>query len=226
MIAVGSGAYPLVGDPTTMLIGNRLLRVWDIENNKLVHNLEGHMSAILGIDMDDTHIVSSSRDALVKLWDLKTGECSLLYGHDKCVYNVMMEKNIIISSSKDTTVKIWNRTDLNCIHTITDHDKEVRCLGRSENYIATGCDDEKIRIYDMTTLTLLQTIDSEKYISCLSCNGHDIVVNIAKGLNHYDMRTGKFIRTFKKKSNDSKFSQIREIKFDENKLLVGDRKGK
>jgi len=226
LIAVGSGAYPMVGDPTTMLIGNRLLRIWDIKTGKLVHNLEGHMSAILGLDIDNTHVVTSSRDSLVKLWDVETGECTLFIGHEKCVYNVLLEPNYIISSSKDTTVKIWNRKESNCMHTITEHEKEVRCLSKSGEYIITGCDDDKLRIFDPVTFVNLRTIELPTFASCISSSGSNLIVNIEKSVYHYDIRTGKNVRQLKKNIYNPKFSNLREIKFDENKLLFGDRKGK
>jgi WD40 repeat protein len=73
-----------------MMVGNRLIKVWDFNTGKLLYQLDGHYEAVLDMDWskfyniikltiiylltqiaDEDLLVSCSRDRLVNVWDRK-----------------------------------------------------------------------------------------------------------------------------------------------------------
>ncbi len=66
-------------DGNTLASGSRDLtaRLWDINNGKCVHTLEGHTNSVRSVTFspDGKTLGSYSMDETTKLWDIKTGEC-------------------------------------------------------------------------------------------------------------------------------------------------------
>lgn len=50
-VIVGSGAYEMSADPTTYMIGERVIRVWDAHSGALKSQLIGHSGATLGLEV-------------------------------------------------------------------------------------------------------------------------------------------------------------------------------
>ena len=57
VIVAGSGAYEMIGDPTTLMVGNRIVQVWDTTGN-LIRSLPGHTAAVVGINLRTNHVLS------------------------------------------------------------------------------------------------------------------------------------------------------------------------
>ena len=66
-------------------------------------------------------LVSGGYDAIVKLWDLQTGECiSILAGHHNWIRSVLFtpDGQTIVSGSQDQTIKLWQTETGECIATM------------------------------------------------------------------------------------------------------------
>jgi WD40 repeat protein len=109
MLVCGSGCYESVGDPTTLMIGARLLQFFDVRTGDLLRSIPAHPSAILDIQMDDQYVYSASIDRSIGVWDKTTGQnVSTLYGHLKAIYQIQLYENILISAGKDRTIRFWD----------------------------------------------------------------------------------------------------------------------
>ena len=107
-------------------------RVWDLRTGQCIMFLEGHLKGItgtswatshlftdslninnqLGVDWspDGYHIVTSSQDNSVKIWDLRKRNIEYtIPAHTNLVSNVKFDWSgeFVITSSYDTTAKIW-----------------------------------------------------------------------------------------------------------------------
>eukprot|EP01084_Bolivina_argentea_P262464 443851_1 len=81
---------------------------------------------------DDTHIISSSGDSTLLLWDIVKGvPISHFMDHTGDVMSVAVckRRNVFVSVSCDNTAKIW---DINarekCIGNFTGHKEDVNCV--------------------------------------------------------------------------------------------------
>ena len=64
-------------------------------------------------------VVSGSRDATLRVWDIVDGEClHVLIGHVAAVRCVQYDGRLIVSGAYDYMVKVWNPEREECIHTL------------------------------------------------------------------------------------------------------------
>jgi WD40 repeat protein len=137
---------------------------------KIVHSFEGHARAISCVAiLPDGRIVSGSNDRTLKIWNLQTGKCDMIFtGHTdwvNCVAVYVSQKQLadslidrvhldgcIISGSDDATVKIFNIQTGKCDITFTGHTNTVNCVAvLSDGRIVSGSDDRTIKIWNPQT---------------------------------------------------------------------------
>ncbi|OJA15383.1 hypothetical protein AZE42_12206 [Rhizopogon vesiculosus] len=77
---------------------------------KFVATLRGHVGPVYRLpwSTDSRMLVSASKDATVKIWDLRTYKIkSDLPGHTDEVYCVDFVADKLVNGGRDRTVKIW-----------------------------------------------------------------------------------------------------------------------
>ena len=84
-----------------------------------------------------TALITSSRDACLRVWDLTTPSqptCTgLLEGHTEWISSILAlhDQRTLISASADTTVRLWDLQTGLCIHTLARHSDYVEALAYS-----------------------------------------------------------------------------------------------
>lgn len=74
-------------------------------------------------------VVSGSRDATLRLWDIETGQClHVLMGHVAAVRCVQYDGHKVVSGAYDYTVKVWDPESESCTHTLQGHTNRVYSL--------------------------------------------------------------------------------------------------
>lgn len=74
-------------------------------------------------------VVSGSRDATLRVWDVTTGEClHVLVGHLAAVRCVQYDGRLVVSGAYDYMVKVWNPEREECLHTLQGHTNRVYSL--------------------------------------------------------------------------------------------------
>ncbi|KIW02424.1 uncharacterized protein PV09_06240 [Verruconis gallopava] len=114
-------------DIKTMAQGD-LTSVMPLREYTLLATLEGHNAAVNAIQVLGSQIVSASGDRLIKIWDIKTGQClKTIGGHQKGIACVQFDGKRIVSGSSDETVRIFD-----CVT-----GAEVACLRGHKNLVRT-----------------------------------------------------------------------------------------
>lgn len=77
-----------------------------------------------------THrVVSGSRDATLRVWDIETGQClHVLMGHVAAVRCVQYDGRRVVSGAYDFMVKVWDPETETCLHTLQGHTNRVYSL--------------------------------------------------------------------------------------------------
>eukprot|EP00253_Pinus_taeda_P025317 PITA_25317 len=109
-----SWACDVNGSPLLVAGGhNGITRVLDVANDKVHKNFVGHGDSVNEIRnqaLKPSLILSASKDKSVRLWNVQTGICILIFvgagGHRNEVLNVDVYR--IASCGMDNTVKIWS----------------------------------------------------------------------------------------------------------------------
>lgn len=74
-------------------------------------------------------VVSGSRDATLRVWDIESGEClHILVGHLAAVRCVQYDGRLVVSGAYDYMVKVWNPEREECLHTLQGHTNRVYSL--------------------------------------------------------------------------------------------------
>lgn len=74
-------------------------------------------------------VVSGSRDATLRVWDIETGAClHVLVGHLAAVRCVQYDGKLVVSGAYDYMVKVWNPEREECLHTLQGHTNRVYSL--------------------------------------------------------------------------------------------------
>lgn len=122
-------------------------------------------SEAYGVDVspDGLRGVSGSRDNLVKLWDLQTGELLRTFsGHKDWVNDVAfaLGGSAVLSGSKDRTLKLWNVETGELLKTLEGHKGWVNSVAVSPDgkRAASVSDDRTVRVWDLEAGTELRTL--------------------------------------------------------------------
>lgn len=74
-------------------------------------------------------VVSGSRDATLRVWDVVTGACEhVLVGHVAAVRCVQYNGRLVVSGAYDYMVKVWNPDREECLYTLQGHTNRVYSL--------------------------------------------------------------------------------------------------
>lgn len=88
-----------------------------------VHSLSNFRSVPL------CRVVSGSRDATLRVWDIETGQClHVLMGHVAAVRCVQYDGRRVVSGAYDFMVKVWDPETETCLHTLQGHTNRVYSL--------------------------------------------------------------------------------------------------
>lgn len=93
--------------------------------NKFISNISNYPF----FSPSSSRVVSGSRDATLRVWDVDTGKClHVLVGHVAAVRCVQYNGKLVVSGAYDYMVKVWNPEREECIHTLQGHSNRVYSL--------------------------------------------------------------------------------------------------
>jgi pleiotropic regulator 1 len=121
------------------------VRCFDLEYNKVVRDYHGHTNGVYALSLHPTLdlLVSGSRDASARVWDIRTrAQIHILAGHKDSVSSVATQAvdPQVITASEDKTVRLWDLVAGRSAVTLTHHKRGVRALAvhPSEFSFASG----------------------------------------------------------------------------------------
>lgn len=122
-----------------------------------VPRLRGHAAAVTGLvfSRDGQSVISSSRDATIRLWDVETAETrTTLQGHTSAVLDLALSpdgRRLASAGGWDRTVRVWDLDQGQEIWALTGHTAQVTCVSYAPKgrRIASGGWDEVVRLWDV-----------------------------------------------------------------------------
>lgn len=95
-----------------------------------------------------THLLTSSLDNTIKLWDVKTGKCiRTQFGHIEGIWSIDADNFRIVSGAHDKLIKVWDLQDGKCLHTFGNK-ASVCCVALSSHRVAAGLETGNIKVYN------------------------------------------------------------------------------
>ncbi|TPX36515.1 hypothetical protein SmJEL517_g01359 [Synchytrium microbalum] len=163
-----------------------------------VRELAGHFEAIYCLQFDESKIVSGSRDDTIKIWDMKTGECTkTLHGHGASVLCLQYDDQYIVSGSSDSTVIVWDITTSEPKKVLRSHTESVLNLRFDKRYIASCSKDKTIKLWNTSTGDLIRTLRGHRAAVNAIQFSEDLVVSASgdRTIKVWRISTGDLVRT-------------------------------
>ena len=136
------------------------VKVWDLRNHRLTHNLRGHGSIVSALafygELGSTNwkLASGSDDGKVIVWDLvKSKQMAVLENHTSSVSSLYWTSrgDALLSAGRDKIVSIWPQLKLGATIPVME---EVETVGTiMGKYIFTGSR-RSVRIWSLTAETI------------------------------------------------------------------------
>ncbi|CAN0855744.1 Protein pleiotropic regulatory locus 1 [Linum grandiflorum] len=114
---------------------DKLVKCWDLEQNKAIRSYHGHLSGVYCLALHPTIdlLLTGGRDSVCRVWDIRTKmQAFALAGHDNTVCSVFTRPTDpqVITGSHDSTIKFWDLRYGKTMLTLTHHKKSVRALAQ------------------------------------------------------------------------------------------------
>ncbi|KAI5955697.1 sconB [Candida jiufengensis] len=94
-----------------------------------------------------THILTSSLDNTIKLWDVSTGKCiRTQFGHIEGVWSIASDTFRIISGAHDRLIKVWDLQNGKCLHSF-GNSSSVSCVGLSDSRFVSGLENGEVKMF-------------------------------------------------------------------------------
>lgn len=91
--------------------------------------LGAHLGGVLDLRIDHKHIVSCSKDTLIRVWDRSTLHLLATFeGHQGPVNAVGLQGNNVVSASGDGKVMMWDISTGEHLKTFEGHDRGLACI--------------------------------------------------------------------------------------------------
>jgi F-box and WD-40 domain protein 1/11 len=180
--------------------------VWDITGDEFIpmHRLRGHEAGVLDVCLDDKYIISCSKDAMIKVWDRKTGLCiRTLKGHRGPVNAVQLRGNFLVSASGDGVAKLWNLETGVSIKDFPSEDRGLAAVEFSDDakYVLAGGNDHVVYKFDASTGNLVHSrVKHEGLVRSLfldAFNGRIVSGSYDQSIQVSDYDTGALVATYK-----------------------------
>ena len=140
----------------------------DVPSGELTHTFEGHAGVVNGIAFspDGRHVLSTSYDAAVKVWDASTGqELRTLSGHSEEVNDVVYtpDGKSAVSVSDDDRAILWDLEGGQPLQ-FYEHGSSIKSVAISADgeTLATGGSDKRILLWDVTSGDQRQVLEGHE----------------------------------------------------------------
>jgi len=180
--------------------------VWDITGDEYVpmYRLRGHEAGVLDVCLDDKYIISCSKDAMIKVWDRKTGNCvRTLKGHRGPVNAVQLRGNFLVSASGDGIAKLWNLETGVSIKDFPSEDRGLAAVEFSDDakYVLAGGNDHVVYKFDASTGELVHSrVKHDGLVRSLfldAFNGRIVSGSYDQSIQVSDYETGQTYAVYK-----------------------------
>lgn len=156
---------------------DRKIKIWKTDGHggqTRIETLTGSNAAFTRIDYDRDrkHLIASSNDKNVRLWNLDTSRLmSTLSGHaDQVTCVKFYQSHSAVSGSADRVIKVWDLQNQRCSRSLFPASKVndiATNMGGSPSLFASGHFDKKLRFYDGRSSDPVRTVDMNGRITSL-----------------------------------------------------------
>ncbi|KAM8961647.1 transducin beta-like protein 3 [Pelodytes ibericus] len=201
---------PNQSEVLTVTVEHNIL-IYDLQNLDLKKQFAVYNDEVLDVKFlgpSDSHIVVATNSPQIKVFELATSDCQILYGHTETVLALdVFKKGLLFAScAKDRTVRIWRMNKATgkvaCVAQGSGHTNGVgaiSCSRMKESFVVSGSQDFTIKIWKLPeSISAKQSDGPEPLHASVTEKGHDKDINsIAVSPNDKLIASGSQDRTAK-----------------------------
>ncbi|XP_069100415.1 telomerase protein component 1 isoform X1 [Pleurodeles waltl] len=141
------------------------LCLWDPRSGQLLCDFLGHQSAVSTVLAMDEHLVSVSRDGILKVWNLKgveltsisahnsqINQCTVFRDHSSTAVPVTHDRGdlMVATASVDGTVKLWRPLMVEKLQSHAGHTGSIRGASATKDspFFLTVAEDHSLRLWE------------------------------------------------------------------------------
>lgn len=145
------------------------VKVWDIPSETSLHTFASHTDYVRAGQVSPSNpalILTGSYDATVRLFDTRTGTCTMTMGTDLArvgpVEDVLMfPSGSLAVAATGNVLRVWDLiAGGRCVRALSNHQKSITSLAfdGSASRLLTGGLDQLVKVYDVTTYRVVHTM--------------------------------------------------------------------
>ena len=144
---------------------DKVVKLWDMQNGRLVRNFENQSSEVnaVTVSSDGSQVAVSGADSTIRLWDTQAGNLlQSIKGHTGSVNSVFFSPlgSTLLSGGDDGILKAWDARTGKLLKTLGQHSGKVVAVAFSPDgrKVASAGADKVVKIWDYEGATLLSTL--------------------------------------------------------------------
>ncbi|XP_068102815.1 transducin beta-like protein 3 [Hyperolius riggenbachi] len=135
--------------------------IYDLQDLQLEKQFAGYNDEVLEVKFlgpSDSHIVVATNSPQIKVFELATSNCQILYGHTETVLalDVFKKGLLFVSCGKDRTVRVWKMSKttgkVTCVGMGGGHANgigSISCSRWKESFLVSGSQDLTLKIWKL-----------------------------------------------------------------------------
>ena len=144
--------------------------------------MSGHTDAVgcLAFSENNQLVVSGSKDATIKVWDVYSGNClNTMEAHSDQIWCIALFKDVIVSGSHDTMLKFWDIRSGNCVKSLKGDTYWVTSVDFSGcgRFVVSGNQGETIKLWTrekfIQNIPVRSKVWSVKFMGNLIVSAHE-----------------------------------------------------
>ncbi|NP_001080042.1 transducin (beta)-like 3 L homeolog [Xenopus laevis] len=168
--------------------------MYDLQNLQLKKQFAGYNDEVLDVKFlgpSDSHIVVATNSPQLKVFDLETSNCQILYGHTETVLALdVFKKGLLFAScAKDRSIRVWRMKKasgkVSCVAQGSGHTNGVgtiSCSRMKETFLVSGSQDYTIKLWKLPESLVNKqgkgsAGDLERLQACATEKAHDKDIN-------------------------------------------------
>jgi division protein 1 len=136
------------------------VRVWDLNAGRCIGMLEGHLSSVRCLQVEDNIVATGAMDASIRLWDLSKAEYAPLDNRINKDGEDEEDNGLAFENSEDAPPPPPPTMMQDCpLFSLESHVAEVTALHFRGDTLVSGSADKTLRQWDLATGRCVQTLD-------------------------------------------------------------------
>ncbi|KAK4418709.1 Zinc finger CCCH domain-containing protein 17 [Sesamum alatum] len=142
-------------------------RAWNLQN-QVEFDFGRLPGSVCSMVLDEDKLFAGMEDGSLLVWKLNletiTPEAAeMRKGHQGAVCSLVVgSNNRLYSGSRDGTIKVWDRQNLQCLHTLYGHTRDVTAVICWDNYLLSASLDNTLKIWAATESGSIEVIHEIK----------------------------------------------------------------